>query len=97
MKKLRVRYKAMMGEFIIYYKDKVVGGIYDDRLLVKETESGKKLISNIKYELPYVGGKEMILVEEIEDKIFLKNLFECMYNELTVSKKRKWKVNYMVY
>ncbi len=84
-----ISYKAMMGEFIIYYKGKVVGGIYDDRFLVKQTKSSKKLMPDAPLELPYEGAKEMFLVEDIDNKEFLNRLFNEMYDELTVSKKKK--------
>ena len=66
-----ISYKAMMGEFIIYYNGKVVGGIYDDRFLVKQTKSSKKLMPDAPLELPYEGAKEMFLVEDIDNKEFL--------------------------
>ncbi|MBQ8912901.1 MAG: TfoX/Sxy family protein [Lachnospiraceae bacterium] len=83
-----ISYKAMMGEFIIYYKGKVVGGIYDDRFLVKQTKSSKKLMPDAPLELPYEGAKEMFLVEDIDNKEFLNRLFNGMYDELPVSKKK---------
>ena len=81
--------RAMMGEFVLYYGGKVVGGIYDNRLLVKPTPSAKKMMPNASMELPYEGAKEMLLVENIENKVFLKELFEAMYEELPEPKKRK--------
>ena len=83
-----IRYRSMMGEFIIYYKDKVIGGIYDDRFLVKQTKSSKKLMPDAPLELPYEGAKEMLLVEEIENKEFLNELFNSMVDELPTSKKK---------
>ena len=62
-----ISYRAMMGEFIIYYRGKLVGGIYDDRLLVKPIKSAISYMPTISYELPYEGAKEMLLVEEIRD------------------------------
>ena len=65
-----IRYRAMMGEFIIYYRNKIVGGIYDDRLLVKAVPSAIAYMPNASYELPYEGAKEMLLVdEEIVDSV----------------------------
>ena len=84
-----VRYRAMMGEYILYYREKVVGGIYDDRFLVKDVKSAKELIPNALHEIPYEGAKEMLLVDDVENKELLKNLFEAMYNELPVLKKKK--------
>ena len=77
-----VSYRAMMGEYIIYYRGKVIGGSYDDRFLVKETKSSKELMPVAKKEPPYEGAREMLLIENIEDKEFLKNLIEKMYEEL---------------
>ena len=81
--------RAMMGEYVLYFGGKVVGGIYDNRLLVKPTPSAIALIPEATCELPYEGAKEMLLVENIEDKDFLKNLFEAMYEELLEPKKKK--------
>ena len=79
----------MMGEYIIYYRGKVVGGIYDDRFLVKPTKSATALMPNAEMELPYDGAKEMLLVDDVDNKEFLKELLEAMYSELPASKKRK--------
>ena len=84
-----IRYRAMMGEYIIYYRNKIIGGIYDDRFLIKQTKSSKKLLSNAPLELPYEGAKEMLLVEDIENKEFLKELFDSMVDELPTPKKKK--------
>ena len=80
---------AMMGEYVLYYGGKVVGGVYDNRLLVKPTPSAKALMPNAEYQLPYEGAKEMLLVEDIENRDFLRQLFEAMYEELPKTKKRK--------
>ena len=84
-----IRYRAMMGEYIIYYRDKIIGGIYDDRFLVKQTKSAKKLMPDAPLELPYEGAKEMLLVEDIENKEFLKELFDSMVDELPAPKKKE--------
>ena len=84
-----ISYKAMMGEYIIYYKGKIVGGIYDDRFLVKPTKSAVKLMTDADMELPYEGAKEMLLVDEIDNKEFLRDLFEAMLDELPAPKKKK--------
>ena len=81
--------RAMMGEYVLYYGGKVVGGVYDNRLLVKPTPSAKALIPNAEHQLPYEGAKEMLLVEDIENRVFLRQLFEAMYEELPKPKKRK--------
>lgn len=83
--------RAMMGEYVLYYGGKVVGGVYDNRLLVKPTPSAKALMPNAEYQLPYEGAKEMLLVENIEDREFLQKLFEAMYEELPEPKQRKKK------
>ena len=81
--------RAMMGEYVLYYGGKVVGGVYDNRLLVKPTPSAKKMMPDAPMELPYEGAKEMLLVEDIENRDFLKELFEAMYEELPEPSKRK--------
>ena len=81
--------RAMMGEFVLYSGGKVVGGVYDNRLLVKPTPSAKKMMPDAPMELPYEGAKEMLLVEDIENRDFLKELFEAMCEELPELKKRK--------
>ena len=83
-----ISYRPMMGEFILYYRGKIVGGIYDDRLLVKKTRSALELMPAAICELPYEGAKEMLLVDEVDSKVFLTKLFEAMYDELP-SPKRK--------
>lgn len=81
--------RAMMGEYIIYYRGKVVGGIYDDRFLVKPTKSALAMMPDAERELPYEGAKEMLLVDNVEDREFLGELLEAMYDELPAPKKRK--------
>lgn len=84
-----VTYRAMMGEFLIYYRGKIVGGIYDDRFLVKPTKSARSLMPATPSEVPYAGAKEMLLVEEVDNKEFLKDLFYAMYDELPKPIKKK--------
>ncbi len=84
-----ITYRAMMGEFILYYRDKIIGGIYDDRLLVKPIKSAISLLPTSTYELPYEGAKEMLLVENVDSKEFLTELFDAMYDELPAPKKKK--------
>ena len=86
-----VSYKAMMGEFIIYYKGKIIGGIYDDRLLVKPVQSAINYMPNAVYELPYDGAKEMLLVDEVDNKEFLIGLFDAVYDDLPAPKPKKKK------
>jgi TfoX/Sxy family transcriptional regulator of competence genes len=82
-----ITYRAMMGEFIIYYQNKIIGGIYDDRLLVKDVRSARELMPDAPLELPYDGAKKMILVTEVDDKDFLNNLITSVYEELPAKKK----------
>lgn len=84
-----ITYRKMMGEYIIYFHGKIVGGIYDDRLLVKPVKSAVNFMPNAVYEFPYEGAKEMLLVDEIDDKNFLTGLFNAMYDELPAPKKKK--------
>lgn len=86
-----ITYRAMMGEFIIYYRGKIVGGIYDDRLLVKPVKSAISYMPAASYELPYEGTKEMLLVDEVDNKEFLTGLFNAMYDELPAPKPKKKK------
>lgn len=81
-----VTYRAMMGEFIIYYRGKIVGGIYDNRFLVKPVKSAISYLKTITYELPYEGAKEMILVDNLDSKEYLTGLFNAMYDELPAPK-----------
>lgn len=81
-----ISYRPMMGEYIIYYRGKIVGGIYDDRLLIKKTKSALELMPVVICDFPYDGAKEMLLVDEIDSKEFHKKLFEAMYDELPLPK-----------
>ena len=84
-----VTYRAMMGEYIIYYRGKGVGGITDDRFLVKPTKSAVALMPDADKESPYEGAKRMLLVDNVEDREFLRELIEAMYEELPAPKKRE--------
>ena len=84
-----VSHRAMMGEYIIYYRGKIVGGIYDDRFLVKPTKSAKAMMPEADLEIPYEGAKEMLLVDNVENRDFLRDLLEAMYDELPAAKKKK--------
>ena len=84
-----VTVRAMMGEYIIYYRGKIVGGIYDDRFLVKPTKSAVSMMPNADLELPYDGAKEMLLVDDVDNKEYLRELLEAMYMELPAPKKKK--------
>ena len=80
--------RAMMGEYILYFRGKVFGGIYDDRLLVKPVPSAVKLMPDAPMELPYEGAQEMLLVEDVDDREFLCSLIEGMWEELPEKKKK---------
>ena len=84
-----ISHRAMMGEYILYCRGKVIGGIYDDRFLIKPTESAKKMMPKAAYELPYEGAKEMLLVDNVEDKAFLAQLVNGVADELPAPKKKK--------
>lgn len=84
-----ITYRSMMGEYIIYYRGKIIGGIYDDRFLVKPVKSAREMMPNADMELPYDGAKEMLLVDDVENREFLKELLEAMYDELPAPKKRR--------
>ena len=83
-----VAYKAMMGEYIIYYRGKIVGGIYDDRFLVKPVKAALTMMPDAEMEIPYEGAREMILVDDVENRSFLTELLENMYEELPAPKKK---------
>ena len=78
-----ITYRKMMGEYIIYYQSKIVGGIYDDRFLIKPFKSVMEYIPEITYEIPYEGAKPMILIKEVDSKEFLTGLFEVIYDDLS--------------
>lgn len=84
-----VGYRAMMGEFIIYYRGKIVGGIYDDRFLVKPTKSALALMPDAPRELPHDGGKEMLLVDNVDSRDWLEALLNAMYEELPTPRKKE--------
>ena len=86
-----ITYRSMMGEYIVYYRGKIVGGIYDDRFLVKPVNSAIAYMPNAKYELPYDGAKEMLLVDDVDNKEYLTGLFNSMYDELPAPKPKKKK------
>lgn len=88
-----ITYRNMMGEYIIYYHDKIIAYVCDNRLLVKPVNSAKELLPDAIWEPPYPGAKDMILVDDIENKEFLKQLFMKMYNELPYKKQNNKKMN----
>lgn len=84
-----ISYRAMMGEYVLYFQGKVFGGIYDNRFLVKPTKSAKALMPDAPLELPYEGAKEMLMIDDIEDRDFLSQLLNAMVVELPAHKKKK--------
>ena len=84
-----ITYRAMMGEYILYYRGKIVGGIYDDRFLVKPTKSALALMPNADREIPYEGAKEMLLVDNVDNREFLTDLLTAMYDELPEPKRKR--------
>ncbi len=84
-----ITHRAMMGEYILYYKGRILGGIYDDRFLVKPVKAALAMLPEASLELPYEGAKEMLLVDRVDDRAFLTKLVEGMYEELPAPKKRK--------
>ena len=84
-----ITYRAMMGEYIIYYRGKIVGGIYDDRFLVKPVKSAMAMMPDANMELPYEGAKEMILIDDVDDRDFLNELLDAMYDELPAPRKKR--------
>lgn len=83
-----ITYRPMMGEYILYYQDRIVGGIYDDRLLIKPVKSAIAYMPEAPYELPYEGAKEMLLVDNVDDSAYLCGLFEAILPDLPAKKKR---------
>ena len=84
-----ITYRAMMGEYILYYRERVIGGIYDDRFLVKPVRAAVNLMPNAEMEVPYEGAKGMLLVDDVDDREYLVKLFEAMYDELPERKKKQ--------
>ena len=84
-----VTYRAMMGEYILYWRGRIIGGIYDDRFLVKPTKSALAMIPDAGREIPYEGAKEMLLVDNVDSREFLAELITAIYGELPAPKKKK--------
>ena len=83
-----VAHRKMMGEYVLYYRSKVVGGIYDDRFLLKVTPESERLLPEAQRATPYEGAKEMLLVE-VEDRDTLHDVVDAMWQELPAPKKKK--------
>ena len=84
-----IAYRVMMGEYILYYRGKIIGGIYDDRFLVKPTKSAMEMMPDADREIPYEGAKEMLLVDNVDNREFLTELLTSMVDELPEPKKKK--------
>ena len=84
-----ITYRPMMGEFLVYYKGRLAGGIYDDRLLIKNVPAAHNFMPESELVLPYDGAKQMLLVDNVDDKEFLAELFNAIYDELPVPKQKK--------
>ncbi|MBQ9325302.1 MAG: TfoX/Sxy family protein [Clostridia bacterium] len=85
----QITYKQMMGEYILYMNGRIIGGIYDDRFLVKPTRSARAMMPDADMELPYEGAKEMLLVDNVDSRDFLSRLLTAMYDELPAPKPKK--------
>lgn len=84
-----IRFRPMMGEYLLYYRDRLAGGIYDDRLMVKAVPSALRFVENPILEAPYEGAKAMLLVEEVDNRAFLEGLLKAIYDELPIPKTKK--------
>ena len=84
----QVTYRAMMGEYILYWRGRIIGGIYDDRFLVKPTKSALAMMPEADREIPYEGAQEMLLVDNVDSREFLEGLLEAMYDELPAPRKK---------
>ena len=86
---LDVRFRPMMGEYLVYYREKLIGGLYDNALAVKDVPAARALMPDVTPEPPYEGAKGALFVERVEDRAFLAELFETMYPELPAPKPKK--------
>ncbi len=84
-----ISFKPMMGEYILYYQGRIAGGIYDNRFLVKPTASARRLMPDAPLEKPYEGAKEMLLVDNVDNRAFLNELLTSMFGELPLPKKKR--------
>lgn len=86
-----ISYRYMMAEYIIYYKGKIAGGIFNNRLMIKPVKAAMNFLKEPVYDIPFDGAKEWILIEDIDDKDFLTNLFKVIYDDLSFPKKKSTK------
>ena len=84
-----ISHRAMMGEYVLYYKDKVIGGLYDNRFLVKPVKSAVALLPDAPMETPYKGAKDMLMIEDVENHVLMAELMDAMYDELPAPKPKK--------
>ena len=84
-----ITFRAMMGEYILYMHGRIIGGIYDDRFLVKPTKSAKAMMPDAEREVPYEGAKEMLLVDNVDNREFLRDLLTAKFDELPAPKQKK--------
>ena len=84
-----ITYRQMMGEYIVYYNKKIAAYLCDNRLLVKPVSSAAAMLPDARYEPPYDGAKDMILVEQVDNKELLTELFKAMYDELPEPKSKR--------
>ncbi|MBQ7071637.1 MAG: TfoX/Sxy family protein [Ruminococcus sp.] len=86
-----ITFRKMMGEYIIYYRGRIIGGIYDDRFLVKPVKPALAMMPDAEKQLPYEGAKEMLLVSNVDDREFMCSLLDAMFPELPAPKSAKKK------
>ena len=84
-----IEYRPMMGEYLLYFRGKLFGGIYDDRLLLKPVPSVRRAMPEARMVVPYEGAKEMVLAEDVDNRTFLCQLIEEMWEELPLPKRKK--------
>ena len=84
-----IRLRPMMGEYLLYVQEKLVGGLYDDRRLVKNVPAARAMLPAGRESLPYEGAKPMLLVEEVDDRAFLAALLETLQQALPAAKTKK--------
>lgn len=83
-----VSYRPMMGEYVLYCHGVVVGGIYDDRFLLKPAKIARQLMPDAPTDIPYPGAKEM-LVADVDDAELACRAVEAIAAELSVSKRKR--------
>ena len=84
-----ISHRVMMGEYVLYYKGKVIGGIYDNRFLVKPVKSAVALLPDAPMETPYEGAKDMLMIEDVENHALMAELLDAMYDGLPAPKPQK--------